>query len=150
MSTRFTYKQRKLSDLIAKEANSSFSGFARAVATVTLVADQVLTLGSLVFRAKDAVGDAKWALATKAADLAETNEYGLVISDYLGEQKDVKGAGDQKATIIYIGPVVVKDATVFEALEASFGATAPTAADKASVKRLLGFQGVVAEYTIKG
>lgn len=145
--TSFTYKQRKLSDLIAKEANSSYSGFARAVAVVTLTGDQVLTLGSTVFRVKDAVGDAKWALATKSADLAETNEFGLVISDYLGEQKDVSGAGDQKVTIVYIGPVVVKDATVFAALTKSF-ATAPTDADKASLKRLLGFQGVVAEHTI--
>lgn len=148
MSTRFTYKQRKLSDLIAKEANSSYSGFARAVATVTLTAGQVLTLGSTVFRAKGADGNAKWALATKTADLAETNEFGLVISDHLGEQKDVTGTGDQKVTIIYIGPVVVKDATVFEALTASFAVT-PTDADKASLKRLLGTQGVVAEITIK-
>ena len=147
MSTRFTYSQRKLSDLIAKEGLPGYSGYARSVAVVTLTGAQALTLGSTIFRAKGAVGEAKWALATEAADLAETNEYGLVISDYYGEQVDVTGAGDQKATIVYIGPVIVKDATVFAALTKSF-AVAPTDADKAWLKHLLGTQGVVAEITI--
>lgn len=141
----FTYKQRKITDLIAKEANSSFSGWARAVATVTLTGSQVLTLGTLLQREKSPEGDAPWVLATKAG-LVITNEFAIVIADHLGEQVDVTGAGEQKVTVIYIGPVVVKDYTLFEAIDKQWTTTDE---DKASIKRLLAAQQVVAEVTIK-
>lgn len=148
MSTRFTYKQRKLSDLIAKEGLSSYAGWARKVFTVTLTAGQSVVLGSLLVRAKGTDGAAKWKLVSAQADLAETNEYAVAISDYLGEQKDITGAGDHEVTTIYVGPVVIKDATLEEAVKTAFAAV--SAADMASIKRLLAVQGIVAEVTIKG
>lgn len=143
----FTFKQRKISDLIAHEANSPWVGYDRDEAVVTLAAAQVLTLGTVVTRPKGDDGTAKWVPVTAAGDFTNTNDFGLVISDHLGEQKDVSGAGDRVVVILARGPVVVKDYTVFKALEA-MGVTL-TDPERAGMKRLLSAQGIHAEITIK-
>lgn len=92
-----------------------------------------------------AVVPSKWEPVKKAADLAITNEYALVIADGLGEQNDVSGAGDHKVTLLVRGNVIVKRATV-EAAAAAVGLT--DAGDQDNLIHLLKAQGIVAETTI--
>ena len=145
---KFNLTQRRLSDLIVHEADSPFVGYTRADGTnavVTVAGNDVLTLGTPVFRAKGAVAGTKWAPVKAAANVAATNEYALVIADGLGEQNDVSGAGDRKVTLLVRGNVVVKKATV-EAAASAVGLT--LAADQANLVHLLKAQGIVAETTI--
>ena len=146
--SKFNLTERKLSDLLFHEANSPYVGYDRADltdATVTVAGTDVLTLGTPVFRAKGAVAGAKWAPVKVVANLATTNEYALVVADGLGEQLDVKGAGDHNVTLLVRGPVMVKDAQVKKAATA-IGLTAD--ADQANLIHLLKAQGIIAETTI--
>ena len=146
---KFTYQARKLSDLILHEADSAYIGLGgadKAVdATVTLASGDVLTLGTPVFRAKNAVSGTKWAPVKTIAALATTNEFALVIADGLGEQYNVTGTGDRVVTLLVRGNVTVKDATLKAACTA-IGLT--IAADQANLIHLLKAQGIVAETTI--
>ena len=145
---KFNLTQRRLSDLIVHEADSPYVGYTRADLTdavVTVAGADVLTLGTPVFRAKGAVAGTKWEPVKAAANIAETNEYALVIADGLGEQNDVSGAGDHKVTLLVRGNVVVKKATV-EAAADAIGLTG--AADKANLVHVLKAQGIVPEITI--
>lgn len=145
---KFTYKPRKLSDLIFHEADSAYVGYTRADlgdATVTVAGADVLTLGTPVFRAKNAVAGTKWAPVKVVANLAITNEYALVIADGLGEQFDVSGAGDHNVTLLVRGNVFVKNATV-KAAATAIGLTAT--ADQNNLIHLLKAQGIVPEITI--
>ena len=146
---KFTYQARKLSDLILHEADSAYIGYTRtdkAVdATVTLVGGDVLTLGTPVFRAKNAIPGTKWVPVKLGTALATANEFALVIADGLGEQYNVTGTGDRVVTLLVRGNVTVKDATLKAACTA-IGLTA--AADQANLIHLLKAQGIVAETTI--
>lgn len=156
---KFTYQARKLSDLILHEADSAYIGYTRADkavdATVTLASGDVLTLGTPVFRAKNAVSGTKWAPVKLNTALATTNEFALVIANGLGEQYDVPGAGDSVwpptgagdhvVTLLVRGNVTVKDATLKAACTA-IGLTA--AVDQANLIHLLKAQDIVAETTI--
>lgn len=146
---KFTYQARKLSDLILHEADSAYIGQGSADkavdATVTLASGDVLTLGTPVFRAKNAVSGTKWAPVKTIAALATTNEFALVIADGLGEQYNVTGPGDRVVTLLVRGNVTVKDATLKAACTA-IGLT--IAADQANLIHLLKAQGIVAETTI--
>lgn len=146
---KFTFKARKLSDLIVHEADSPHVGYTRADlkdATVTVAGADVLTLGTPVFRVKNAVAGTKWAPVKAAAALVITNEFALVIADGLGEQYDVSGAGDHDVTLLVRGNVVVKDATV-KAAATAIGLT--VAGDQANLIHLLKAQGIIPEITIK-
>lgn len=145
---RITLTERKLSDLIFHEANSPYVGYDRndlTDAVVTVTGTDVLTLGTPVFRAKNAVAGTKWVPVKATANLAITNEYALVIADGLGEQNDVSGAGDHQVTLLVRGPVMVKDAQVKKAATA-IGLTA--AADQANLIHLLKAQDILPEITI--
>lgn len=144
----FNLTERKLSDLIFHEANSPYVGYDRndlTDAVVTVAGTDVLTLGTPVFRAKNAVAGTKWAPVKAAAALVITNEFALVIADGLGEQLDVSGAGDHQVTLLVRGPVMVKDAKVKESA-AAVGLT--VAGDQANLIHLLKAQGIIAEKTI--
>lgn len=145
---RITLTERKLSDLIFHEANSPYIGYDRndlTDAVVTVTGTDVLTLGTPVFRAKNAVAGTKWVPVKVVANLAITNEYALVIADGLGEQNDVSGAGDHQVTLLVRGPVMVKDAKV-KASATAIGLT--TAADQANLIHLLKAQDILPEITI--
>lgn len=146
---KFTYQARKLSDLILHEADSAYIGYTRADkavdATVTVAGTDVLTLGTPVFRAKNAVSGTKWAPVKLDTALVTTNEFALVIANGLGEQYDVSGAGDHVVTLLVRGNVTVKDATLKAACTA-IGLT--DAADQANLIHLLKAQDIVAETTI--
>lgn len=146
---KFTYKARKLSDLIVHEADSPHIGYTRndlKDAVVTVAGADVLTLGTPVFRAKDAVAGTKWAPVKTALNVDVANEYALVIADALGEQNDVSGAGDHQVTLLVRGNVVVKDATV-KAAATAIGLSVE--ADQLNLIHLLKAQGIIAEITIK-
>ena len=145
---KFTLTQRKLSDLIFHEANSPYVGYDRndlTDAVVTVSGAEVLTLGTPVFRAKNAVAGTKWAPVSSNADLVITNEFALVIANGLGEQLDVSGAGDHQVTLLVRGPVMVKDAKVKKSATAI---GLPLAGDQANLIHLLKAQGIIAEKTI--
>ena len=145
---KFTLTERKLSDLIFHEANSPYVGYDRndlTDAVVTVAGTDVLTLGTPVFRAKNAVAGTKWAPVKAVAALVITNEFALVIADGLGEQLDVSGAGDRNVTLLVRGPVMVKDAKVKKSATAI---GLPLAADQANLIHLLKAQGIIAEKTI--
>ena len=145
---KFTYQARKLSDLILHGDDSAYIGYTRADkavdATVTLASGDVLTLGTPVFRAKNAVSGTKWAPVKLNTALASSNEFALVIANGLGEQYNVTGTGDSVVTLLVRGNVTVKDATLKAACTA-IGLTA--AADQANLIHLLKAQGIVAETT---
>lgn len=144
----FNLTERKLSDLIFHEANSPYVGYDRndlTDAVVTVAGSDVLTLGTPVFRAKNAVAGTKWAPVKADTALVTTNEFALVIADGLGEQNDVSGAGDHQVTLLVRGPVMVKDAKVKESATA-VGLT--VAGDQANLIHLLKAQGIIAEKTI--
>lgn len=144
----FNLTERKLSDLIFHEANSPYVGYDRndlTDAVVTVAGADVLTLGTPVFRAKNAVAGTKWAPVKAGTALVTANEFALVIADGLGEQLDVSGAGDHQVTLLVRGPVMVKDAKVKESATA-VGLT--VAADQANLIHLLKVQGIIAEKTI--
>ena len=138
---KFTYQARKLSDLILHEADSAYIGYTRADKAV----DATLTLGTPVFRAKNAVSGTKWAPVKLNTALATTNEFALVIANGLGEQYDVSGTGDHVVTLLVRGNVTVKDATLKAACTA-IDLTATT--DQATLIHLLKAQDIVAETTI--
>ena len=145
---KFTLTERKLSDLIFHESNSPYVGYDRndlTDAVVTVAGTDVLTLGTPVFRAKNAVAGTKWAPVKAAAALVTTNEFALVIADGLGEQLNVSGAGDHQVTLLVRGPVMVKDAKVKESATA-IGLT--VSGDQANLIHLLKAQGIIAEKTI--
>ena len=145
---KFTLTERKLSDLIFHEANSPYVGYDRndlTDAVVTIAGADVLTLGTPVFRAKNAIAGTKWAPVKAAAALVITNEFALVIANGLGEQLDVSGAGDYQVTLLVRGPVMVKDAKVKKSA-AAVGLT--VAGDQANLIHLLKAQGIIAEKTI--
>ena len=142
---KFTLTERKLSDLIFHEANSPYVGYDRNDAVVTVAGADVLTLGTPVFRAKNAVAGTKWALVKGAGALVINNEFALVIANGLGEQLDVSGAGDNQVTLLVRGPVMVKDAKVKKSATA-IGLT--VAGDQANLIHLLKAQGIIAEKTI--
>lgn len=145
---KFNITQRKLSDLIFHEANSPYVGYDRndlTDAVVTVAGADVLTLGTPVFRAKNAVAGTKWAPVKAAAALVITNEFALVIANGLGEQYDVSGTGDHQVTLLVRGPVMVKDAKVKKSATA-IGLT--VAGDQANLIHLLNAQGIIAEKTI--
>ena len=144
---KFNLTERKLSDLLFHEANSPYVGYDRADlsgATVSVAGDDVLTLGTPVFRAKGAVADTKWAPVKAATALVTTNEFALVIADGLGEQLDVSGAGDHNVTLLVRGPVMVKDAKVKE----SAAAVGLMFANHDNLLHLLRAQGILPEITI--
>lgn len=107
-----------------------------------------ITFGAATEATKGAVAEvvpSKWAPVKVTGNLAITNEYALVIADGLGEQLDVSGAGDHQVTLLYRGPVMVKDAQVRKA------ATAVGLADKGyqdNLFHLLRAQGIISEITI--
>ena len=145
---KFNITQRKLSDLIFHEANSPYVGYGRndlTDAVVTVSGADVLTLGTPVFRAKNAVAGTKWAPVKTLAALVITNEFALVIANGLGEQLDVSGAGDHQVTLLVRGPVMVKDAKVKKSATAI---GLPLAGDQANLIHLLKAQGIIAEKTI--
>lgn len=147
---KFTLTERKLSDLIFHEANSPYVGYDRndltdAVVTVAGTGTDVLTLGTPVFRAKNAVAGTKWAAVKAGTALVTTNEFALVIANGLGEQLNVSGAGDHQVTLLVRGPVMVKDAKVKESATA-IGLT--VSGDQANLIHLLKAQGIIAEKTI--
>ena len=145
---KFTLTQRKLSDLIFHEANSPYVGYDRndlTDAVVTVAGADVLTLGTPVFRAKNAVAGTKWVPVNDNTALVTTNEFALVIANGLGEQLDVSGAGDHQVTLLVRGPVMVKDAKVKKSATA-IGLT--VAGDQANLIHLLKAQGIIAEKTI--
>ena len=148
---KFTLTQRKLSDLIFHEANSPYVGYDRndlTDAVVTVAGADVLTLGTPVFRAKNAIAGTKWAPVKAAAALVITNEFALVIANGLGEQLDVSGAGhahDHQVTLLVRGPVMVKDAKVKKSARLA-GLTDD--AGQANLIHLLKAQGIIAEKTI--
>ena len=153
---KFTLTERKLSDLIFHEANSPYVGYDRNDLTDAVVAidgDVVLTLGTPVFRDKNAVADENavadipWVPVSNAVDLVTTNEFALVIANGLGEQLDVSGAAGQfcRVTLLVRGPVMVKDAKVKKSATA-IGLTSALA--QADLIRLLKAQGIIAEKTI--
>ena len=145
---KFTLTERKLSDLIFHEANSPYVGYDRndlTDAVVTIAGDDVLTLGTPVFRAKNAVAGTKWALVKGAGALVINNEFALVIANGLGEQLDVSGAGEHQVTLLVRGPVMVKDDKVKKSATA-IGLT--VAGDQANLIHLLKAQGIIAEKTI--
>ena len=143
---KFNLTERKLSDLLFHEANSPYVGYDRAdlYAACVVAGDDVLTLGTPVFRAKGAVAGTMWAPVKAAAALVTTNEFALVIADGLGEQLDVPG-GHRNVTLLVRGPVMVKDAKVKESATA-VGLT--VAGDQANLIHLLKAQGIIAEKTI--
>ena len=149
---KFTLTQRKLSDLIFHEANSPYVGYDRndlTDAVVTMSSADVLTLGTPVFRAKNAVAGTKWAPVKAGTALVTTNEFALVIANGLGEQLDVSGANsierDHQVTLLVRGPVMVKDAKVKESARLA-GLTDD--AGQANLIHLLKAQGIIAEKTI--
>ena len=145
---KFTLTERNLSDLIFHEANSPSVGYDRndlTDAVVTVAGADVLTLGTPVFRAKNAIAGTKWAPVNLPASLVTTNEFALVIADGLGEQNDVAGAGDHNVTLLVRGPVFVKDAKV-KASATAVGLTVASA--QANLIHLLKAQGIIAEITI--
>ena len=145
---KFTLTERKLSDLIFHEANSPYVGYDRndlTDAVVTIAGAEVLTLGTPVFRAKNAVAGTKWVPVNDNTALVTTNEFALVIANGLGEQLDVSGAGDHQVTLLVRGPVMVKDAKVKKSA-AAIGLT--VAGDQANLIHLLKAQGIIAEKTI--
>lgn len=107
-----------------------------------------ITFGAATEATKGALAEvvpSKWAPVKVTGNLVITNEYALVIADGLGEQNDVSGAGDHQVTLLYRGPVMVKDAQVRKA------ATAVGLADKGyqdNLFHLLKAQGIIAEKTI--
>ena len=109
----------------------------------------VLTLGTPVFRAKNAVAGTKWAPVKAGTALVTTNEFALVIANGLGEQLDVSGAGhierDHQVTLLVRGPVMVKDAKVKKSARLA-GLTDD--AGQANLIHLLKAQGIIAEKTI--
>ena len=145
---KFNLTERKLSDLIFHEANSPYVGYDRndlADAVVTVTGADVLTLGTPVFRAKNAVAGTKWAPVKADTALVTTNEFALVIANGLGEQLDVSGAGDHQVTLLVRGPAMVKDAKVKKSATA-IGLTVE--GDQANLIHLLKAQGIIAEKTI--
>ena len=147
---KFTLTERKLSDLIFHEANSPYVGYDRNDLTDAVVEDagagaDVLTLGTPVFRPKNAVAGTKWVPVNDNTALVTTNEFALVIANGLGEQLDVSGAGDHQVTLLVRGPVMVKDAKVKKSA-AAIGLT--VAGDQANLIHLLKAQGIIAEKTI--
>ena len=150
---KFTLTQRKLSDLIFHEANSPYVGYGRndlTDAVVTVSSADVLTLGTPVFRAKNAVAGTKWAPVKAGTALVTTNEFALVIANGLGEQLDVSGIKqvfdrDYQVTLLVRGPVMVKDAKV-KASARLAGLTDD--AGQANLIHLLKAQGIIAEKTI--
>ena len=145
---KFNITQRKLSDLIFHEANSPYVGYDRNDLTDVVVAadgDVVLTLGTPVFRGKNAVAGTPWIPVSNAVDLVTTNEFALVIANGLGEQLDVSGTGVHQVTLLVRGPVMVKDAKVKKSATA-IGLT--DAGCQANLIHLLKAQGIIAEKTI--
>lgn len=118
------------SDLILKEMQP-FNGYTRGQETdVTLGANDKLTLGAPVFRAKGVAG-AAYAPVTAAAQLVDTNEIAFYFADVRGiVGGEVSGAGTHKVALIQMGNIILKDATILAAAKVNFSAIADADFDK--------------------
>lgn len=118
------------SDLILREI-SPFTAYTRGQETdVTLGANDKLTLGAPVFRAKGVAG-AAYAPVTDAAQLVDTNEIAFYFADVRGIVGGaVEGAGTHKVALIQMGNIILKDATILAAAKVNFSAIADVDFDK--------------------
>lgn len=122
------------SDLILREI-SPFTAYTRGVETdVTVAANQKLTLGAPVYRAKGVAG-AAYAPVTGAAQLVDDNEIAFYFADVRGiVGAEITAAGTHKVALIQMGNIILKDATILAALKENFAAAAD--ADFAKVKEM--------------
>lgn len=101
----------------------------------------VIPFGSIVFRAKGLSLEAPWAVVTKAADIATTNEFAVVLGDGYGFRADFTPspivAKRFNAIVIKRGPVELKEYYIKEVHQTQLGAS------YGILKQLLADQGLV-------
>ena len=100
-----------------------------------------IPLGTVVFRAKGLAKAAPWAVVTKAADIAETNEFAFVYGDQYGWKTDFTPkaivAKLFNAVVIKRGPAMFKEFYLKEVHATQLGASYDV------LKQLLADQGLV-------
>lgn len=129
---------KRASDLVVAHEDHNFSN---SDANITPpAAGAAIPFGTVVFRAKGLAKAAPWAAVDAAADLAATNEYGVVFGNHYGFAADFVPRAI--AANQYNAIVIKRDAGVKEYyLKAVHGTQ--LGADFSVLKELLGNQGVV-------
>ena len=132
-----------LSDLVVHEQDPSV-GYARRVITVR--AEDPLTIGTVVFRVKNANANAPYAPVEDGDDLSLSNEYAVVFGDIYScrEQWEVTDDATTPNSVAFVkGTVILKDKLITETTGFAFGT-----ASYLQLKGLLEAQGIVIEQTI--
>jgi hypothetical protein len=146
-----TFKQDILSDLIAHEA-APYDGYSRRVINVTLTNNQVVPMGTVVFRtiSSGAVDQtAAYTVMTSAnatASLVATNELAVVFGDKWKAQTSFTATASAATPCVSIvrGEIQLKD----HLLMSSLGITSRASAEYKALKAMLEKQGVIIEKTL--
>lgn len=124
------------SDLVVAHADFHFSN---DEANITPAG--VIPFGTVVFRPKDSAPTVAWEAVAEAADVAATNEFGIVFGDHYGFKYDFtpKAISTGKWNAI----LTVRDAGFKEYYIKAVHATALGAAPYALLKQLMANQGLI-------
>lgn len=139
-----------LSDLVQYEDDGTGIGITRDMVTVESASAATYPLGYVVCRAKGADPTVVWTPVDATADLVDTNEFAVPITDELQFVSsitfDAGSAGKRTVAAIVRGEVILKEWLIKDYCT-SKGITA--AADFAKLKHLLSKQGVLVEKTYR-
>jgi len=144
-----TFKQDILSDLVAHEM-APYDGYARRVVNVTLAENTSIPMGTVVFRATNAVSQtAAYAPVTTAnatTALVAGNEFAVVFGDRWKAQVEIEAdaSGTTPCVAFVRDEVQLKD----HLLMANLGITDRTSATYLALKALLERQGIIIEKTL--
>lgn len=145
-------ERARLSDLIVTDYDPS-TGYTHDDINVTPPAGGVaVTLGTVVFRAKDVDPEAPYAVLSASTDVVATNEFAVVFGDHYAFNPsfvpNAITAGKFNAIAVRRGPSALKEHYLKKITQDVNGA-ALTNAEFASLKELLKLQGIVVLDTVE-
>jgi len=143
-----TFKQDILTDLVAHE-DSPYDGYARRVVNVTLGANAIVKMGTVVFRTASIDQTLPYAPVTPAnaaTALVDGNELAVVFGDKFGAKTEFTNvtAGNAPCVSFVRGEVQLKDHLLMD----NCGITSRTSAEYKALKGILELQGVIIETTL--
>lgn len=137
----------RFTDLVLFEDVDQYSFFSRDIASVTATTGGTFPAGAVIFRPKAITASAAWDLVDAQADIATTNDYGIVIGDDFELSENVTYVtATPRNVIALVRRARIKQAKFEAGLKATFAAASAT--DIANLIRVLATQGILVDGTL--
>lgn len=137
----------RYTDLVLFEDVDQYSFFSRDIVSVTATTGGTFPQGSVIFRPRAITASAAWDLVDAQADIAITNDYGIVIGDDFEPTENVTFVtATPRNAIAIVRRARLKQAKFETALKATFAAASAT--DIANLIRVLATQGILVDGTL--